>query len=103
MRSRPDDDARRFQSAQMRRWHMLVVEGDDVALFGERPQVVERVLIGDRRRRDDLCCRIIGSTGQHSELDPERDRRGLGHPGQLTTADHADHRPAPGTRHGSKG
>jgi hypothetical protein len=41
LRSGPDDDTRRFQCAQVRRRDLLMVEGDDVALLGERPQVVE--------------------------------------------------------------
>ena len=71
--------------------HVLVVEGDDVDVAGEREhRVGVRVVadaVGGERRRHAL------GLGEHPQFDAELDRRGNHHPGQLPAADHSDPHP----------
>jgi hypothetical protein len=68
--------------------HVLVVEGDDIDIAGEGEHGVSVAVIADRGRRQRgghplfLC--------EHSQLDPELDRRGDHHARQLSSADHSD-------------
>jgi len=72
------------------RWHVLVVEGHDVAVLGEGPdRLVVGVLTDGRARHDEGGCSGV-ALGQHRELDAELDGRALHHAGELAAADHAD-------------
>src|SRR3954466_8340663 len=74
--------------------HMLVVEGDDIAVGSKPPEVVERPVVTHRCVRYDESGAVVSGVGQYPEVHVEGNRSGVGHTRELAGADHADDRPA---------
>ena len=70
--------------------HVLVVEGHDRAPSARRSQRGQVAVVADPDVGGDERGRLVGSGGQHAQRLAERDRRLVGHPGQLPAADHGD-------------
>jgi len=87
----PDRHAGLLERGQVLARHVLVVEGEHVALGGEVPQVVPRAVVPDLSPSGDLGGAVGGRAGQDTEADAQADGRLSGHPGQLAGAHHADH------------
>ena len=67
-----------------------MVEGEHRGSLRRAAQIIK---IGMRTEYDiggDLSRRLIGRVCQHPQCLTQRDRRLMGHPGQLTTTDHGD-------------
>jgi hypothetical protein len=71
---------------------MLMVEGQHVALAGEREQVGQRGVVPDHGADADQRRAVGRRLSQHPEADAEADRRLAGHPRELARPHHADHR-----------
>ena len=83
---------------------MLVVEGQRGGTGRDPAQRLEIGVRADHHVGTDLGGRIGGVGGQHAQALAQRDRRLVGHPGQLAAADHGDlRRSVGGTRHGNHG
>ena len=91
MATRPDG-RQALKRGQVRRWHMLMIERDDVAPRAEREHAIGLPVIADLCMRAHLRGAVGCGIGEYAELDAETDR-GLGrHPGKLAAAHHADDR-----------
>ena len=77
---------------------VLVVEGQHVGSGRDPAQVFEIGVRADHHVGGDLRGRFVGGGGQHPQRLPQRDRGLVGHPGELTAADHRDQRGASGGR-----
>ncbi len=83
---------------------MLVVEGQGSGTGGDPAQRVEIGVRADHHVGAHLGGGIGGIGGQHPQALTQRDRRLVGHPGELAAADHGDlGRGVGGTRHGDHG
>ena len=72
------------------RRHVLVVEGDDVAVPREGAHRLEVGVLTDRRaRHDEGRCRGV-ALGEDRQLDAQLDGGALHHAGELSAADDAD-------------
>ena len=71
---------------------MLVVERQCVRARRRPAQRVEVGVLADHHIGGDLGGRIVGADGEDSQALAEGDRRLMGHPGQLSAADHGDDR-----------
>jgi hypothetical protein len=72
--------------------HVFVIEGQRVNTLRRPPQRVQVVVCTDHDIGGHLRGRVILAGGQYPQRLAERDRRLVGHPGQLPTADHGHHR-----------
>ena len=70
--------------------HVLVVERQHVGSGRDAAQVFQIGVRTDHDVGGDLRGRLIGGGGQHPQRLPQGDRGLVGHPGQLTAADHGD-------------
>ena len=98
-------DALRDQLFQQLSGHVLVVEGQRRGAGGDAAQRLEIGVRADHHVGTDLGGGIGGVGGQHPQALAHRDRRLVGHPGELTAADHGDTaaKHVAGTRHGNHG
>ena len=90
LRRRRDVDAFGDQLVEQLGRHVLVVERQHMGSGRDAAQVFQ---IGVRTDHDvgrDLRGRLIGGGGEHPQRLPQGDRGLVGHPGQLTAADHGD-------------
>jgi hypothetical protein len=101
---RSDVDALRNQLFQQLSGHMLVVEGERRTTGSDAMQRLEIGVRADHHVGTDLGGGIGGVGGQYTQALAHRDRRLVGHPGQLAPTDHGDlGRSVAGTRHGNHG
>lgn len=85
---------------------MLVVESEHVSPGRDTAQVVDVGVRPDHHIGRHLRGRLVSGGGQDAQVLTQRDGGLVGHPGQLTTADHGDQRDhyrGAGTRHGHHG
>ena len=87
---RVDGDAVGLERLEDGRRHVLVVEGDDVAVLGEGAHRLEVGVLADGRARHDEGGGGGVALGEHRQLDAELDGRALHHAGELSAADDAD-------------
>jgi len=80
-----------LQRGQVLTRHMLMIEGQHIALPGEREQVRQRGVVPDRGASADQRRAVGLCLSQHPEPDAEADRRLAGHPRELARPHHADH------------
>jgi len=85
-----DGDAVGLEGVEHLRRHVLVVEGDHVAVLREGPHRLEVGVLADGRAGDDERRRRRVALGEHRQLDAERDGGALHHAGELAAADDAD-------------
>ena len=101
---RRDVDALRDQLFQQLSGHVLVVEGERRATSSDATQRLEIGVRADHHIGSDLGGGIGAVGGQYAQALTHRDRRLVGHPGQLPSTDHGDLRRSVGsTRHGNNG
>ena len=74
----------------MLRRHVLVVEGDDVAVLGEGPDRVEVGVLPHRRARDDERSSGRVALGEDRELDAQLHGRALHHARELSAPHDTD-------------
>ena len=70
--------------------NVLVVEGDDVAVLGERVHRLGHGVVTHRGARHDQRGTGVVGLGEHAQRHPELGGRARAHPCELTTTDDAD-------------
>ena len=104
LRRRSDRHALGDQGVEHRGRHVLVVERQCVGARRRPAQGVEVGVLADHHIGGDLGGGIVGADGEDSQALAEGDRRLVGHPGQLSAANHGDDRRSGGSggvRHGN--
>ena len=86
----PDEDALGLQAGQHRRWHVLMIECDNVTFGRKCGYIRQGTMRPDHHVVTDQRRALGRRLGEYPERRAETDRRRRGHPGQLSAADHAD-------------
>jgi hypothetical protein len=78
--------------------HVLMVERQRIGPGRHPAQILQVGVRADHHIGGDLCCRLVRRICQHAQGLPKGDSGLMGHPGQLSSADHGHQRGAC-TRH----
>jgi hypothetical protein len=85
-----DSEALVHECPQVRRRHVLVVEGQHVHTGREAAQRIQVGVMAEGDVRGDEGRGLVGRDREHAQRLAECDGGLLGHPGQLAAAHHAD-------------
>ena len=83
-------DSRRREGADVFAGHVLVIEGDDIAVGREPAQRVQVGVVTEHHVGGHQGGAVVRGHGQHPQRLAERNRRLMRHPRQLPAAHHPD-------------